>query len=114
MNMFKKIIMVLLLLNGSRLIGGLPSCSTLGWPFLNETEIMIRSSNKFAKKTVIKNRSTFVATKYNMMPASQQENIPASLYNKPAKVKGFESILKWDFKLKVKLNRNMNIIFSYN
>jgi hypothetical protein len=80
----------------------------LGWPGLYEKESMA----SFSIKPVMKNKINFVPLGYNK--SSMLNGSFATGRQRKMHVKGLESLLYWDLKLKVKLNRNMTIIFSYN
>jgi hypothetical protein len=69
-----------------------------------------------AKNIFLKNRSSFARKVRNsyFFPKEKETIVNSgSLRLKKTPVKGIELLLYCDFKLKVKLNRNMNIIFSY-
>lgn len=106
----KILIVFILIVRVDTIHAGFPS----GWPFYPDREAL---SILHSKGSLIKNKSNFVPVEYNrsfiQAKGLTNKSYVAGQFTK-APTKGIGSILCWDFKLKFRLNRNMNIIFSYN
>jgi hypothetical protein len=94
--------------------GKIYSKGNAGWPLDNETIVTSNVNLLNAVKT--KNNRT------NFVTVNKQIVSPGILINpdyaggqfKKTEVKGLNAILHWDMKVKFRLNRNMNVVFSYN
>ena len=112
MKKLKTLLVTLIVIYGADLKSNWPGLSSISGKTKSETAIFIRNTSAiFTKKEQVK-----ITTKSDhvfMMLNGINTEFVTGVYS-PVACSSLEKILNWDCKVKFRIGKNMNILFSYN